>query len=169
MRRMKRRTENRNARLGSRVDSFVLFLKRLLAPQVVLFWIFLIYCLLMFIDAMEAKENPFVFSQWMLVRDLMFGPLLLLITSVLILIRRLSTVAIAIAIALYIIYVTGGRFLLATPYSHDVSLFSLDALRIWFEATPNNLILQTALATVALIFGTVQLWRLLRLRRKRSS
>ena len=166
---MKRRTENRDARPGNRPKGVGFFLKQMLEPQVLLFGIFLIYCLLMFINAMQAMKNPFVFSKWNLVTGLMFGPLLLLIGSVLILVRRLSTVAFAIAIALYIVYVTGFRFLLATPYSHGVPILSFDALRIWFTATPNNLIVQTALASVALIFGTVQLWCLLRLRRKRSS
>ena len=131
----------------------VFFLKRLLNLEVLLFGFFLIYCFLRFLDALEARKNPFVFSGWMLVRDLMIGPSLLLSISVLMLIRRVSTVVLAMAIALYLIYVTGFRFLLAIPYSHDVSLLSLDAVKLWFEATPSNLLLQTALATVTLILG----------------
>ena len=166
---MKSRTENPDANLSNRPKGVIFFLKQGLEPPVLFFGILLTYCLLMFINALQAMRNPFVFSKWNLVTGLMFVPLLLLIGSVLILIRRLSTVAFAIAIALYIVYVTGLRFLLATPYSHGVPIVSFDALRIWFTATPNNLIVQTAFASVALIVGTVQLCRLLRVRRKRSS
>jgi hypothetical protein len=144
-------------------------LKRLFQPQAVLFSIALVYCVSEFINARQEKDNPFVFSQWMFVRDLMVGPLLMLITAVLLLIHRLSTTALAIAIAGYLFYVTGYRYLISIPNSHGVPILSLDAMRIWFKGMPNNLILQTVFATVVLIFGTVQLLRLLRLRRKRLS
>jgi len=141
--------------------------KRVLKPQALFFGLLLIYCLLMFIDAMQAKENSFVFSKWNFVWTLMVGPLLLLITSVLILVHRLSTTTVAIALAGYLIYVTAYRGLISAPNSHGVPVLGLDALKIWFKATPNDLILQAAFATAAFIFGTVQLLRLLR--KKRSS
>ena len=144
-------------------------LKRLFQPQAVLFSIALAYCVAEFIDAMQEKDNPFVFSQWMFVRDLMKGPLLMLITAVLLLIHRLSTTALAIAIAGYLIYVTAYRYLISIPNSQGVPIFSLDAMRIWFKGMPNNLILLAAFGSVALVFGTVQLLRLLRMRRKRLS
>lgn len=144
-------------------------LKRLLRPQVLLFLIALVYSISEFISAMQEKGNPFVFSQWMFVRDLMLGPLLLLITSGLILIHRLTPTVVAIAMAGYLIYVTAYRGLMSVPNSHGVPIFSLDALKIWFKATPNDLILQAAFATVALILATIQLVRLQQSRRQRSS
>jgi membrane-bound ClpP family serine protease len=143
--------------------------RRLLQPRAVLFLVTLGYCVSEFVRAMQEKENPFVFSQWMFVRDLMVAPLLMLITSVLILIHRLSTTALAMAIAGYLIYVTAYRGMISIPDSHGVPILSFDALRIWFEAMPDNLILLAAFASVALVFGTLQLWRLLRPRRKHLS
>lgn len=166
---MNKNNEKPTVPLWSKGNTLRFMWKRLLEPRAVLVLLALVYCVPVFIDAMQGKENPFVFNQWNFVRGLMMGPLLLVITSVLILIHRLSTTALAIAISCYLIYVTGYRGLISIPNSHGVPILSLDALRIWFKATPNDLILQTALATVTLIFGTVQVLRLLRMKRKRLS
>jgi hypothetical protein len=96
----------------------------LLQPQAVLFSIALAYCVAEFIDAVQIKDNPFVLSPWIFVSNLMVGPLLMLITAVLLLIRRLSTTALAIAIAGYLIYVTAYRYLISIPNSHGVPICS---------------------------------------------
>lgn len=154
---------------SSKGNSFRFMLKRLFQPQAVLFWFALVYCVSEFIDLMHEKENPFVVSPWIFVSNLMVGPLLMLITSVLILIHRLSTTAFAMAIAGYLIYVTAYRDLISIPNSHGVPIFSLDAMRIWFKGMPDNLILLAAFGSVALVFGAVQLLRLLRMKRQRLS
>ena len=166
---MNKDNEKRTVPPRSKGNSLRFMSKRLLQPQAVLFSITLAYCVSEFIDAMQAKDNPFVLSPSIFVSNLMVGPLLMLITAVLLLIHRLSTTAIAIAIAGYLFYVTGYRYLISIPNSHGVPILSLDAMRIWFKGMPNNLILQTVFATVVLIFGTVQLLRLQRMRRKRLS
>jgi hypothetical protein len=142
--------------------------KRFLELRSVLFWFAVIYCVSEFISAMQERDNPFVFSQWMFVRDLMVGPLLMLMTSVLILIHRLSTTALAMALASYLIYVTAYRGLVSVPNSHGVPTLSLDAVRILLKAMPENLILLGAFSAVALVWGTVQLWLLLRKRNRLS-
>jgi hypothetical protein len=144
-------------------------LKRLFKPQAVLFSIALAYCVSEFIDAMQEKDNPFVLSPSIFVSNLMVGPLLMLITAVLLLIHRLSTTALAIVIAAYVIYKTGYPYMISIPNSHGVPILSLDALRIWFKGTPDNFILQTVFAIAVLIFGTVQLLRLRRMRSKSLS
>jgi hypothetical protein len=154
---------------SSKGNSLRFMSKRLLQPQAVLFWFALVYCVSEFIEAMQEKENPFVVSPWIFVSNLMVGPLLMLITSVLILIHRLSTTAFAMAIAGYLIYVTAYRYMISIPNARGVPILSLDAMRIWFKVTPDNLILLAGFGSVALVFGTVQLLRLLRMRRKRLS
>ena len=142
------------------------FLKRILAPQSMLFGVTLVHFLLTLIIVLGRKDNPFIVDQWGFFRQSMTYPLLLLFSCVLILFGRLSTTGLAMTIAASLIYVVGYRGLVGISYAHDVSALSLDAIRIWFDVTPTNLIVQAGLGAVILLFGMVQLSRLLGRRRK---
>src|SRR5207253_9197211 len=104
--------------------------KLVLQPRGVLFRMTVIYFLSMLIIVLEQKENAFIINKWGFFKGLMIGPLLLLVTSVCILIGRLSTVTLAIAIAACLIYVTGYRGLVGISHAHDNAILSLESLRL---------------------------------------
>src|SRR5437762_6469943 len=74
-------------------------LKPLLEPRSVLFWFALVYCISEFVDAMQFRNNPFVVNWQIFVFNFTWSAFLMLITSALILIHRLSTTALAMAMA----------------------------------------------------------------------
>lgn len=159
---MSKKFDESSIRRSDQGEGFRFSLKQLFQPEAVLLWLAVVYCLFEFVSAMQEKDNPFIVSPWIFVGGSMVFPLLMLIASALIMTNRLPTTAFAMIVAGYLFYVTGFRGMVSIPNSHGVPMFSLDAVKIWFNAMPSNLIFQAVFATCVLIIGTVQLVRLIR-------
>lgn len=153
------------ARLRHMSERFV-GLKRILEAQYVLLGVTLIHFLSTLIIVLGQTGNVFIVDQWGFFVRAMTYPLLLLVSCFLILTGRLGTIGLAMMIAIGLIYILGYRGLVGVSYAHDADALSLTALRIWLVATPTNLVVQTVLAAVILLFGTVQFLRLLQKSRK---
>ena len=157
--------ENMTARLRHMSRRFVV-LKRILEPQYVLLGVTLIHFLSTLVIVLGQKGNVFIVDQWGFFLRAMAYPLLLLFSCFLILTGRLGTIGLAMMIASSLFYILGYRGLFGVSYAHDVDAISVTALRIWLDVTPTNLVVQTVLAAVILLFGTVQFLHLLQKSRK---
>lgn len=157
------------AHLRNKSSGFV-FLRRFLEPRFVLFGITLIYFLSKLIITLGQRDNAFLVDQWGFVRRSMIYPFLLLLSCLLVLNRRFVPLVLAMPIAAAVMYTIGYRGLVGASNTQDGSVVGiLDTLRIWFDVLPSNLIVETVLAVVIFVFGTAELARLLRRRRKPRS